>query len=271
MRIRISLVIIALAVGVSAARAQQEAPAPAVGDAEAAVQVAQCSQAQTSVAATIEAALKRLEEARQNNSAAQMRAVSDDLQTALLDLRTRLAPCADMRLPAGADPHAGHVTPSAEAVPPAAPGAPATPATQTAAPAAQAGPAAPRPPAAAARPPAAAAPAGRQTAAATALTIALRTTPSPARGAAANQFEVTVTDREGKPVEGASVSLQLYMPAMPAMRMPEMRQDVALTSAGNGRYGGSGQVAMAGAWTATVIVRQNGRETGRQTITVNAR
>ncbi len=103
------------------------------------------------------------------------------------------------------------------------------------------------------------------------LTIALRTVPAQPRGAAANEFEVTVKDRQGTPVDGADVSVTLYMPAMPAMRMPEMRNEVKLEGVGNGRYTGAGQVMMAGSWTVTVSVRQNGKEIGQQKVTITAK
>src|SRR6266853_642054 len=38
-----------------------------------------------------------------------------------------------------------------------------------------------------------------------------------------NTFEVLVKDAAGKPVTDADVSVGLFMPAMPAMKMPEMR------------------------------------------------
>ena len=103
------------------------------------------------------------------------------------------------------------------------------------------------------------------------LTITVRTVPAPPRGAAANEFEVTVKDQQGKPVDGADVSVMLFMPAMPAMKMPEMRNEVKLKGAGNGRYTGTGQIMMAGPWTATVSVKQNGKEIGQQKVTVTAK
>ena len=62
---------------------------------------------------TIDRANQRLEAARLANSPAAMRAAIDDLQLALRQLRTDIAPCAALQLPAAADPHAGHVMPAA--------------------------------------------------------------------------------------------------------------------------------------------------------------
>src|SRR5262245_25758028 len=62
-----------------------------------------------------------------------------------------------------------------------------------------------------------------------------------------NAFEVTVTEN-AQPITDADVSLELFMAAMPSMNMPEMRENVALTHAGAGRYRGAGNVGMGGAW-----------------------
>src|SRR5713226_4613204 len=86
-----------------------------------------------------------------------------------------------------------------------------------------------------------------------------------------NQFEVMVQSADGKPVSDADVSLLFVMPAMPAMKMPEMRNEVKLMSAGGGTYTGTGQVTMAGKWTVTVSVKQGGKEIGRKKLTLTAK
>jgi len=217
----------------SASAGQHEGHQAATADGQAAAQLAQCRQAQPGVAALIDAALKRLDEARQTNSPALMRAAADDLQSALLDVRAQLAPCAEMQVAA------------------AAPSAP-PPAAQQAVPPTQ-----PQQPAQA-----------RPT---NTPSITFRAIPSPPRGAAENEFEVMVKDSQDMPIDGAEVTLLFYMAAMPAMKMPEMRSEVKLRGAGNGRYTGKGQVMMAGPWTVTVSVRQNGREIGQQTMTITAK
>lgn len=227
-------------------------------------QLTTCVQSQQQIMALVDAGNRRLELARQTNDAAAMRAAVDDFQTTLSAVKVQLAPCAQLAAVAPAtDPHAGHV------MPPAAPAQtgggnvagqtstsaqPATPAQDHAAHGQ------------------ATQPAQKSAAQNTStLDITFRSTPSPARGAAENQFEVTVKDRQGKPVDGAEVSVSLYMAAMPAMKMPEMRNDVRLKGAGNGRYTGAGQVMMAGQWTATVSVKQNGKEIGQQKVTLAAK
>src|SRR5258708_25169872 len=71
-----------------------------------------------------------------------------------------------------------------------------------------------------------------------------------------NQFEVMVKGADGKPIADAEVSVMLVMPAMPAMKMAEMHNEVMLKPAAAGTYTGSGQVMMAGKWNVTVIVKQ---------------
>jgi hypothetical protein len=61
------------------------------------------------------------------------------------------------------------------------------------------------------------------------------------------------------------------MPAMPAMKMAEMKNSVALTHEAGGRYRGTGNVMMAGEWDATVMVMRGGQELGSQKLTVTAK
>ena len=110
--------------------------------------------------------------------------------------------------------------------------------------------------------PAAAAPAGDQ------LDIRLSNPTEPRIGE--NTFEVMVM-QGSKPVPDADVSLELYMAAMPSMNMPEMRINVPLTPAGEGRYRGAGSVTMGGAWDANVMVMRGGQHLGDRTITIVAK
>lgn len=117
------------------------------------------------------------------------------------------------------------------------------------------------------------APAAAQTAAKNAparkLDIAFTSSPKPTK-TGNNTFDVTVKDAAGKPVTGADVSVLLFMPAMPAMKMPEMRNEVKLNHAGAGKYTGTGQVMAGGMWTVTVSVKENGAEVGQKKLTLTA-
>ena len=86
-----------------------------------------------------------------------------------------------------------------------------------------------------------------------------------------NQFEVMVEGADGKPIADADVSVLFVMPAMPAMKMAEMRNEVKLTSAGAGKYTGSGQVMAAGTWNVTISVKQAGKEVGQKKTILNAK
>ena len=90
--------------------------------------------------------------------------------------------------------------------------------------------------------------------------ITLTTQPDPPR-MGETTFEAMVMSG-GQPVTDADVSVELFMAAMPAMKMPEMRNTVALKHEGGGRYRGTGNVMMAGSWDATVSVRRGGQEVG---------
>jgi len=120
--------------------------------------------------------------------------------------------------------------------------------------------------------PASQAPAASQAAApaqAGAVAITFKTDPDPAK-TGDNVFEVMVM-QDGKPVSDAAVSAEFYMPAMPAMKMAEMRSKTDLSSAGDGVYRGNGQVMMAGSWEVTVMAMRNGQELASKKLTVTAK
>ena len=85
-----------------------------------------------------------------------------------------------------------------------------------------------------------------------------------------NTLEVMVM-QGGQPVTDADVSVQFFMPAMPEMKMAEMKNTVPLTHEGAGRYRGTGNVMMAGKWDTTVMVMRGGQEIGSRTIEVTAK
>jgi hypothetical protein len=87
----------------------------------------------------------------------------------------------------------------------------------------------------------------------------------------ANDFEVMVKGADGKPVSDADVSVLFVMPAMPAMKMAEMRNDVKLKPSGPGMYMGLCNVMMAGKWNVTVIVKKNGKEVGQKKLALTAK
>jgi Cu(I)/Ag(I) efflux system membrane fusion protein/cobalt-zinc-cadmium efflux system membrane fusion protein len=86
-----------------------------------------------------------------------------------------------------------------------------------------------------------------------------------------NTLEVTVRTAEGQPVTDADVTVTFFMPAMPTMNMPAMRNQAKLPPAGGGVYRGSGQVMMAGRWDVTVDVSHGGQRLGSRQFAVVAR
>jgi Cu(I)/Ag(I) efflux system membrane fusion protein len=100
--------------------------------------------------------------------------------------------------------------------------------------------------------------------------ITFHTVPDPAK-IGDNQFEAIVRDAIGKPIDDADVTVQLFMPAMPTMNMPAMRNEAKLLPTGGGAYRGIGQVMMAGRWDATVIVTRGGQRLGSKQLPVVAR
>jgi hypothetical protein len=101
------------------------------------------------------------------------------------------------------------------------------------------------------------------------LDIAFTSSPKPTK-TGDNTFEAIVKDAAGMPVTGADVSVLLFMPAMPAMKMAEMRNEVKLKHVGAGKYTGAGQVMMKGIWTVTVSVKENGAEVSQKKLTLTA-
>jgi hypothetical protein len=99
--------------------------------------------------------------------------------------------------------------------------------------------------------------------------IAFRSEPDPPR-MGKNAFEVTVRDERGVPVTDADVAVELYMPAMPEMKMPEMRETAKLQHESGGVYRGTGNVVMGGDWDVTVTAMRDGKEIGRRTLTMTA-
>jgi RND family efflux transporter MFP subunit len=104
----------------------------------------------------------------------------------------------------------------------------------------------------------------------TGLDISFRGQPDPPR-TGDNEFEVEVKDANGQPVVNADVTVQLFMPAMPTMNMPAMRNETTLPHVGGGVYRGVAHVIMAGRWDVTVAVAKDGKPLGRRQFAVGAK
>lgn len=83
------------------------------------------------------------------------------------------------------------------------------------------------------------------------LHLALDMTPRPPTSLDPTVLTVRVTDAAGKPVSGATVTINLDMPAMPMGR-----NEVKAGETRAGTYVGMGRFTMAGAWRVTVTARK---------------
>jgi hypothetical protein len=86
-----------------------------------------------------------------------------------------------------------------------------------------------------------------------------------------NDVQVTVKNPDGSPVPNAEVSVTYYMPAMPAMNMPEMKDAFPLAHRADGTYSGTVRLSMGGTWQVTVAVAQGGEQLGKKRFTIIAR
>jgi Cu(I)/Ag(I) efflux system membrane fusion protein/cobalt-zinc-cadmium efflux system membrane fusion protein len=100
--------------------------------------------------------------------------------------------------------------------------------------------------------------------------IMLTSKPSPPK-MGDNTLEVMLKDAGGKPITDADVSVTFFMAAMPAMKMPEMKNTVALKHVKDGTYSGIGKVMMAGNWDVTVTAKRAGKEIGAKKFPVIAK
>lgn len=102
------------------------------------------------------------------------------------------------------------------------------------------------------------------------LKVSFRSDPATPRGDSEATVYVTVQDNTGKPVNDAQVKTTLFMPAMPAMGMSEMRE--AATLSWNGaEYAGTIKIPTLGTWTVTVDVSRGGQALTRYRTSLNAK
>jgi Cu(I)/Ag(I) efflux system membrane fusion protein/cobalt-zinc-cadmium efflux system membrane fusion protein len=85
-----------------------------------------------------------------------------------------------------------------------------------------------------------------------------------------NIFRVKLTGADGKPVNGADVTVTFYMAAMPAMGMSAMNTNTKLLDKGNGVYEGSGSLGSGGTYQVTISAQKNGQVIATKQLRVNA-
>ena len=88
--------------------------------------------------------------------------------------------------------------------------------------------------------------------------VSLSSEPATPQGGAEAALHVSLQDATGKPVTDAQVKVTLFMPAMPAMGMAEVRESAVLNWKGSD-YVGSIKVPTPGTWTVTVEASRGGK------------
>jgi Cu(I)/Ag(I) efflux system membrane fusion protein/cobalt-zinc-cadmium efflux system membrane fusion protein len=120
-----------------------------------------------------------------------------------------------------------------------------------------------------AQPAAMAAAAQTPTAPAAAIKMELSTNPNPPHSGA-NTFSVKLSHADGTPVTGAEVTVNLHMPAMPAMDMAAVNTTVKLAAKSGGVYEGAGTLDSGGTWQVTINAKQNGQMVATKQLRINA-
>ncbi|MDE3180565.1 MAG: efflux RND transporter periplasmic adaptor subunit [Acidobacteriota bacterium] len=100
-------------------------------------------------------------------------------------------------------------------------------------------------------------------------TIEFTTSPSPPQKGA-DTFRARLIGPDERPIDGASVTVTLFMPAMPAMGMSALRTVVTLRGKGGGMYEGSGNLDSGGAWQVSITAQKGGQTIAARQLTVNA-
>ena len=100
--------------------------------------------------------------------------------------------------------------------------------------------------------------------------VSFRSDPATPQGGSEATVFVSVLDNVGKPVTDAQVKTILFMPAMPAMGMSEMREAANL-SWKNSEYSGAIKVPTSGTWTVTVEVSRDGQALTSYRTSLNAK
>lgn len=85
--------------------------------------------------------------------------------------------------------------------------------------------------------------------------VTVRVDPDPPAGGKENSVHVSLQDAAGKPISDAQIHMTFTMPAMPEVKMPEMRNSADLPWTGS-EYSGPFQIMMAGGWNIEVEAKR---------------
>jgi Cu(I)/Ag(I) efflux system membrane fusion protein/cobalt-zinc-cadmium efflux system membrane fusion protein len=98
--------------------------------------------------------------------------------------------------------------------------------------------------------------------------VVLTTDPNPPNKGA-NIIRVRVVGPGNAPISDASVTVALYMAAMPAMGMSAMNVNATLMDKGNGLYEGNTTFSSGGTWQVTITVERNGQSLATKQLRLN--
>ena len=99
-------------------------------------------------------------------------------------------------------------------------------------------------------------------------TIELTTDPNPPKKGS-NTVRVKLSSADGKPIEGAKVTITFFMAAMPDMGMAAMKKVITATDKGGGSYEGKGDIGAGGDWQVTVKALKGGHVIATKKLTLN--
>ena len=99
-------------------------------------------------------------------------------------------------------------------------------------------------------------------------TVDLTTDPSPPQKGS-NTVRVKLTSNDGKPIEGAQVTVTFFMAAMPEMGMAAMKTVITTNYKEGGSYEGKGDIGSGGAWQVTVQASKGGHVIANKKLTLN--
>jgi hypothetical protein len=101
-------------------------------------------------------------------------------------------------------------------------------------------------------------------------TITYTSEPDPPR-AGDNAVSVLVRDKDGTPMMDLAVTTTYFMPAMPTMNMPEMRDSFMLVHRGEGEYAGNVRLSMGGTWVVTIAANRGDAPVARKVVNIVAK
>lgn len=101
-------------------------------------------------------------------------------------------------------------------------------------------------------------------------TITYTSEPDPPR-AGDNAVSVMVRDKNGTPMMDLAVTTTYFMPAMPTMNMPEMRDSFTLVHRGEGEYAGNVRLSMGGTWVVTIAANRGDAPVARKVVNIVAK